>query len=106
MELMRRQAERFECDFIDEDATAVDFSRRPFHITAAGGTMSAEAVILATGAGANWLGVPNEQRLVGHGVSSCAPCDAFFFREKEVAVVGGGDSAMGKRWSSPSSPHG
>ena len=94
MELMRRQAERFECDFIDEDATAVDFSRRPFRITAAGGTMSAEAVILATGAGANWLGVPNEQRLIGHGVSSCAPCDAFFFREKEVAVVGGGDSAM------------
>jgi len=94
MELMRRQAERFECDFIDEDATAVDFSRRPFHITAAGGTMSAEAVILATGAGANWLGVPNEQRLIGHGVSSCAPCDAFFFREKEAAVVGGGDSAM------------
>src|SRR6516162_3791773 len=94
MELMRRQAERFECDFIDEDATAVDFSRRPFRITAAGGTMSAEAVILATGAGANWLGVPNEQRLIGHGVSSCAPCDAFFFREKEVAVVGSGDSAM------------
>ena len=94
MELMRRQAERFECDFIDEDATAVDFSRRPFRISAAGSTMSAEAVILATGAGANWLGLPNEQRLIGHGVSSCAPCDAFFFREKEVAVVGGGDSAM------------
>jgi len=94
MEMMRRQAERFEADFIDEDATAVDFSRRPFRITVAGDTVSTETVILATGAGTNWLGVPNEQRLIGHGVSSCAPCDAFFFREKEVAVVGGGDSAM------------
>ena len=94
MEMMRRQAERFEADFIDEDATAVDFGRRPFRVTVAGGTVSTETVILATGAGTNWLGVPNEQRLIGHGVSSCAPCDAFFFREKEVAVVGGGDSAM------------
>ena len=94
MEMMRRQAERFEADFIDEDATAVDFSQQPFRITVAGDTVSTETVILATGAGTNWLGVPNEQRLIGHGVSSCAPCDAFFFREKEVAVVGGGDSAM------------
>jgi thioredoxin reductase (NADPH) len=94
MEMMRRQAERFAADFIDGDATAVDFSRRPFPITAAGKTMLAETVIIATGAGTNWLGLKNEQRLVGHGVSSCAPCDAFFFREKEVAVVGGGDSAM------------
>ncbi len=94
MEFMRRQAERFEVDFIDEDATAVDFRKRPFEVTAAGRTLQAEAVIIATGAGTNWLGLPNEQRLIGHGVSSCAPCDAFFFREKEVAVVGGGDSAM------------
>jgi thioredoxin reductase (NADPH) len=94
MEMMRRQAERFEADFIDEDATAVDFSQRPFRITVAGDTISTETAIIATGAGANWLGVPNEQRLIGHGISSCAPCDAFFFREKEVAVVGGGDSAM------------
>ena len=94
MEAMRRQAERFEVDFIDEDATAVDFQKDPFAVTAAGKTLRTQSVIIATGAGTNWLGLPNEQRLIGHGVSSCAPCDAFFFREKEVAVVGGGDSAM------------
>ncbi len=94
MEIMRRQAERFDVDFIDDDATAVDFRRRPFEITAGGTGLAAEAVIIATGAGTTWLGLPNEQRLIGHGVSSCAPCDAFFFRGKEVAVVGGGDSAM------------
>lgn len=94
MELMRRQAERFEVEFIDDDATAVDLRRRPFEVTAAGRTFRTEAIIIATGAGTNWLGLPNEQRLIGHGVSSCAPCDAFFFRDKEVAVVGGGDSAM------------
>ena len=94
MEIMRRQAERFDVDFIDDDATKVDFRRRPFEITAGGTVLQAEAVIIATGAGTTWLGLPNEQRLIGHGVSSCAPCDAFFFRGKEVAVVGGGDSAM------------
>lgn len=94
MEIMRRQAERFDADFIDDDATAVDFRKRPFEIVVGGHTLRGEAVIIATGAGTNWLGLPNEQRLIGHGVSSCAPCDAFFFRGKEVAVVGGGDSAM------------
>ena len=94
MEIMRRQAERCEVDFFDEDATAVVLSRRPFEVTVAGRTLRSEAVIVATGAATNWLGLPNEQRLIGHGVSSCAPCDAFFFRNKEVAVVGGGDSAM------------
>jgi thioredoxin reductase (NADPH) len=94
MEIMRRQAERFDVDFIDDDATAVDFRRRPFEVTVGGSALQAEAVIIATGAGTTWLGLPNEQRLIGHGVSSCAPCDAFFFRGKEVAVVGGGDSAM------------
>ena len=94
METMRKQAERFEVDFIDEDASAVDFRKRPFEITVDGATHQAGAVIIATGAGTNWLDLPNEQRLIGHGVSSCAPCDAFFFRGKEVAVVGGGDSAM------------
>ncbi len=94
MEIMRRQAERFDAEFLDEDATAVNFRRRPFDVTLAHETHRAEAVIIATGAGTNWLGISNEQRLIGHGVSSCAPCDAFFFREKEVAVVGGGDSAM------------
>ncbi len=94
MEAMRAQAERFEVEFIDDDATAVDFRRHPFEITVRGETLRAEAVIIATGAGTNWLGLPNDQRLIGHGISSCAPCDAFFFRGKEVAVVGGGDSAM------------
>ncbi|HEV2283253.1 MAG TPA: thioredoxin-disulfide reductase [bacterium] len=94
MGAMRKQAERFQVEFIDGDATSVDFRRRPFQIVAGDETLLARTVIIATGAGTNWLGLPNEQRLVGHGVSSCAPCDAFFFRGKEVAVVGGGDSAM------------
>jgi thioredoxin reductase (NADPH) len=94
MEVMRKQAERFDVDFIDADASAVDFRRHPFQITVPGETLLADSVIIATGAGTNWLGLPNEQRLIGHGVSSCAPCDAFFFRGKEVAVVGGGDTAM------------
>ncbi len=94
MEIMRKQAERFEVDFIDDDATSVDFRRRPFGVKVGDTTYQAHAVIIATGAGTNWLGLPNEQRLIGHGISSCAPCDAFFFRGKEVAVVGGGDSAM------------
>lgn len=94
MEAMRKQAERFEVEFLSGDATSVDFRRRPFQVVAGEETLLARAVIIATGAGTNWLGLPNEQRLIGHGVSSCAPCDAFFFRGKEVAVVGGGDSAM------------
>jgi thioredoxin reductase (NADPH) len=94
MEIIRRQAERFDVDFIDADAISVDFRRRPFEIVVPGETLHTESVIIATGAATNWLNLPNEQRLIGHGVSSCAPCDAFFFRGKEVAVVGGGDSAM------------
>jgi thioredoxin reductase (NADPH) len=94
MESMRKQAERFQVEFINGDATSVDFRRRPFQVVAGDETLLARAVIIATGAGTNWLGLPSEQRLIGHGVSSCAPCDAFFFRGKEVAVVGGGDSAM------------
>jgi thioredoxin reductase (NADPH) len=94
METMRKQAERFAVEFMDDDAAGVDFSRRPFEVTVAGERLLTHTVIIATGASANWLGLPNEQRLIGHGVSSCAPCDAFFFRGKEVAVVGGGDSAM------------
>ena len=94
MDTMRRQAERFDVDFIDADASEVQFGSHPFEVTAEQSTYSADAVIIATGAATNWLGVPNEERLIGHGISSCAPCDAFFFRNKEVAVVGGGDSAM------------
>ncbi len=94
MEIMRKQSERFEVEFIDADASAVNVRKRPFEVTAGGTTHQTQAVVIATGADTNWLGLPNEQQLIGHGVSSCAPCDAFFFRGKEVAVVGGGDSAM------------
>ncbi len=93
--IMRAQAEKFGAEVIDDIVTAVDFSQKPFKVmTDKGLTETAEAVIIATGAAANWLGLPNEQRLIGHGVSSCATCDGFFFKGKKVAVVGGGDAAM------------
>jgi thioredoxin reductase (NADPH) len=95
MQAMRKQAERVGAEFRTEDATAVDFSRRPFAITTqSGDRVEARAVIVATGAAARTLGVPGEQRLMGRGVSTCATCDGFFFRNKDVVVVGGGDSAM------------
>jgi thioredoxin reductase (NADPH) len=94
MERMRKQAARFGADFRDEDATAVDFTARPFTIVSDSGTHQARAVIVATGSSAKWLGLDSETRLRGHGVSACATCDGFFFKEKEVVVVGGGDSAM------------
>lgn len=90
----RDQAERFGTAIIDEDVTAVDFKSRPFSVMAGDKTYKAKSIIIATGAETNWLGLENERRLIGKGISSCAPCDAFFFREKKVAVVGGGDSAM------------
>lgn len=94
MENFRHQAERFGVEIVDADVSGVDFETRPFLVTADGKTHKAKAVIIATGAQTNWLGLPNEQRLIGRGVSSCAPCDAFFFKDKKVVVVGGGDSAM------------
>jgi thioredoxin reductase (NADPH) len=94
MELFRKQAERFGARIVDENALEVDFSRRPFTIKAESKTFKAKAVIVATGASAKWLGIPGEDKLRGHGVSSCATCDGAFFRDKTVAVVGGGDSAM------------
>lgn len=94
MERMRKQAERFGVEFVDEDATGVDFSKRPFEVSGQGATLSGRSVIIATGADTKWLNLPNEQRLIGRGVSSCAPCDAPLFRDKKVIVVGGGDSAM------------
>ncbi|GER83137.1 MAG: thioredoxin-disulfide reductase [Thermogemmatispora sp.] len=94
MEKMEQQARRFGAEMLPEDVTAVDFSRRPFVITSDSGSYLARAVIIATGASAKWLGLPSEQRLQGRGVSACATCDGFFFRGKEVAVVGGGDTAM------------
>lgn len=94
MEQWRKQAIRYGATIIDEDVTSIDCAQRPFHVTAAGVTYTARAIIVATGATAKWLGVPNEQRLVGKGVHTCAACDGFAYRGKEVVVVGGGDTAM------------
>ncbi len=91
---MRAQSEKFGGRVVEEDATGVDFSKRPFEVSAGEKKYLGKAVIVATGAAAKWLELPNEQKLIGRGVSSCAPCDAPFFREKDVIVVGGGDAAM------------
>ena len=90
----RRQAERFGTEFVTDDVTKVDFSERPFRIWTDDEEHRARAVIVATGASARWLGLENEQRLQGHGVSACATCDGAFFRDKHIYVVGGGDSAF------------
>jgi thioredoxin reductase (NADPH) len=90
----RRQAERFGAEFLTDDVTRVDFSERPFRVWVGTDEYRAETVIIATGANARQLGLESEQRLQGRGVSYCAVCDAAFFRDKEVVVVGGGDSAM------------
>jgi thioredoxin reductase (NADPH) len=96
MEKFEKQARRFGTEMLLREVVGVDFSRRPFKITADGMTEPylARAVIIATGASAQWLGLANEQRLQGKGVSACATCDGAFFRDQEVAVVGGGDTAM------------
>jgi thioredoxin reductase (NADPH) len=90
----RRQAERFDVDFITDDVTRVDLSERPFRIWIESEEYRANAVIVATGASARGLGLHGEQRLQGRGVSACATCDGAFFRDKELVVVGGGDTAM------------
>ncbi len=95
MKEMRAQAERFGAEFLTGDVTSVDLKQRPFSITVDDEQMiQAKTVIIATGASAIPIGLPNEKRLTGHGVSTCATCDGFFFRGKELIVVGGGDSAM------------
>ena len=94
MQDFRRQAERFGASFVTDDVTRVDFSQRPFRIWVGDDEHRAESVIVATGASARQLGLPSEQVLQGRGVSYCATCDAAFFRDKVVVVVGGGDSAM------------
>ncbi len=91
---MRAQAERFGADIIRGNVTAVDLRHPPFTITTEEGSLQARTIIIATGASANLLGLPSERALMGHGVSTCATCDGFFFRGKPIAVVGGGDSAL------------
>lgn len=93
MESFRKQAERFDTRIMSSDVTKVDFSSRPFKIWVDDDEYQADSVIISTGASARWLGIESETRLRGHGVSACATCDGFFFRDKEIAVVGGGDSA-------------
>ena len=94
MQNMRKQAERFGTEFIEKNVEIVDFSNSPFKLTAGGQKYLAKTVIIATGAETNWLGIPGEDKFLGRGISSCAPCDAPFFKNKKVVVIGGGDSAM------------
>ena len=94
MDEMRKQAERFGAELIFETATAVDFKSKPFKVTAGNKVYEGKSVIIATGSSAKWLGLESEERLRGRGVSVCATCDAPFFRNKRVVVVGGGDTAM------------
>ncbi len=94
MQDLRRQAERFGTEFLTDDVTKVDFSERPFRVWVGEDEYRAEAIVISTGANARQLGLESEKRLQGRGVSYCAVCDAAFFKEKEIVVVGGGDSAM------------
>ncbi|MBI4313455.1 MAG: thioredoxin-disulfide reductase [Candidatus Omnitrophica bacterium] len=95
MELMHRQAARFETRFLRGNASAVDFKKRPFTVTTEEGvTVKTRTAIVAMGASAKYLGLESERKLLGYGVSACATCDGFFFKGKEVVVVGGGDTAM------------
>jgi thioredoxin reductase (NADPH) len=94
MDQMRKQAERFETRIETVDVTRVDFSARPLKVWVGADEHQTQAVIVSTGASARWLGIPGEDRLRGRGVSACATCDGFFFRDREIVVVGGGDSAM------------
>ena len=94
MNKFRDQAEKFGAEIVDAKVEKVDFSARPFKIWSSGTENQPRAVIIVTGASANWLGLENEKRLKGRGVSSCATCDGFFFRGKDVVVVGGGDVAL------------
>ena len=94
VENMRKQAERFGAEYRMAHLTSVDLSQRPFLLHLSHNVVHAQSLIIASGASARWLGLPHEQHLIGHGVSSCATCDGFFFSGKEIVVVGGGDSAM------------
>ncbi|HIO65479.1 MAG TPA: thioredoxin-disulfide reductase, partial [Planctomycetes bacterium] len=94
MENFRKQAERFGAEVAYEDVIEVDFSSHPYKVKSTAQEIEAKTVIISTGASAKMLGLESEGRLMGHGVSTCATCDGFFFRGQEIAIVGGGDSAM------------
>jgi thioredoxin reductase (NADPH) len=94
VENMKKQAENFGAEYIDGAVLDADLTKRPFRLNVEGEWFEARTLIVASGASARWLGLESEQKLIGHGVSSCATCDGFFYRDKKIIVVGGGDSAM------------
>jgi thioredoxin reductase (NADPH) len=94
VENMKKQAQHFGAEFVDGSVLEADLSKRPFRLNIDSDWIEARTVIIASGASARWLNLPSEQKLIGHGVSSCATCDGFFYRDKKIMVVGGGDSAM------------
>ena len=94
VENMKKQAENFGAEYIYGTASEADLSKRPFRINVDGEWHETRTLIIASGASARWLGLPNEQKLIGHGVSSCATCDGAFYRDRKIMVIGGGDSAM------------
>jgi len=105
MEQMRQQAENVGTEVVYDIVTEVEFTATPFRaVTDGGDVYTADAVIVTTGAQARWLGLPSEQRFQGYGVSACATCDGFFFRGKEVVVVGGGNTAVEEASTSPTMP--
>lgn len=94
VENMKRQAQNFGADYVHGAVLEADLSERPFRLNIEGDCVEARTLIIASGASARWLNIESEQKLIGHGVSSCATCDGFFYRDKKIMVVGGGDSAM------------
>ena len=94
VENIRKQAENFGAEYKEGRVVEADLSKRPFRLNVEGEWIETRTLIIASGACARWLGLPNEQKLIGHGVSSCATCDGFFYRGKKIMVIGGGDSAM------------
>src|SRR5215831_9775681 len=94
MEAMQKQAAHFGAEMINEDVTEVDFSRRPFVVKTGEQTFESDTVVIATGASSKLLGLPAESKLMGRGISTCATCDGFFFKDQNIMVVGGGDSAL------------